>query len=200
MFLAPPEGCAEGAESPLGSQNLANAERANWGIQWAVGSEHDLLDWPDDDLDPLPPMSLKQFKEALFTFPAGTGLGWDGIHPRALLRLPDDVLLEWMAFFLKCERTGKWPNNVGFVVVVLLPKTEGGFRPIGLIPFAPRVWMRMRRHAAKDWENSTDRPYLYAGSGRGSTVAAWKQQARAELAAATGGEVCANAPRPRQGI
>ena len=45
--------------------------------------------------------------------------------------------------------------------------------------------MRLRRKQAKAWEDRCDRPYLYAGTGGGSIVAAWKQAARAELAAAT---------------
>ena len=72
------------------------------------------------------------------------------------------------------------------MVVVLLPKAEGGFRPIGLIPNTPRIWTRVRRIEAKAWEISCDRKYLYAGAGRGATVAAWKQAARAEVAAAGG--------------
>ena len=171
--------------TPLATQNAANSERQAWGTQWAVDSAHDVLVWPET-LDPLPPMSLKRFKDTLASFAAGTGLGWDGVHPRALLRLPDDVLLQWMALLLKCERFGIWPRQVGIVVVVLLPKTDGGFRPIGLLPFLPRVWMRARRDDAKLWEVRCDRPFLYAGSGRGSTVAAWKQAARAEVAAASG--------------
>ena len=108
------------------------------------------------------------------------------MHQRALLRLPDDVLLQWMALMLKCERFGRWPRQVGIVVVVLLPKADGGFRPIGLLPHLPRIWMRARRDEAKQWEVKCDRPFLYAGSGRGSTVAAWKQAARTEVAAASG--------------
>ena len=73
------------------------------GVQWDVDAQPDQLEWPVET-EPLEPMSLSQFREALFTFPAGTGLGWDGIHPRALLRLPDDMLQQWMAFYLKCER------------------------------------------------------------------------------------------------
>ena len=46
--------------------------------------------------------------------------------------------------------------------------------------------MRVRRIEAKAWEISCDRKYLYAGAGRGGTVAAWKQAARAEVAAAGG--------------
>ena len=116
-------------------------EKVRWGIQWDSEAEADQLEWPDDT-DSLEPISLCLFRQALFTFPAGTGLGWGGIHPRALLRLPDDVLLLWLALFIKCEREGRWPVGVGVgvvVVVVLLPKPDGGFRPIGLIPNTPRI-------------------------------------------------------------
>ena len=84
------------AGTPVGAQYAANVEKARWGIQWDSEAEADQLEWPDDTAT-LEPISLSQFREALFTFPAGTGLGWDGIHPRALLRLPDDMLLQWLA-------------------------------------------------------------------------------------------------------
>lgn len=92
----------------------------------------------------LPAMSLERFKRTLFSFAAGTWLGWDGVHPRALLRLPDPTLRRWMALMLKCERHGLWPVNVGMVVIVFLPKGDGTFRPIGLLPHLLRVWMRAR--------------------------------------------------------
>lgn len=95
---------------------------------------------------------LQDFKDALFSFSANTGLSWDEPHPRALLRLPDELLRDWMAFFEKCDFLGSFPTKVGTVIAVLLPKQEGGFRPIGLLPFAPRVWMRLRREHAKRWE------------------------------------------------
>ena len=45
--------------------------------------------------------------------------------------------------------------------------------------------MRCRRDTAKVWEVKAERSYLYAGAGKGSTIAAWKQAARAEIARAT---------------
>ena len=71
-------------------------------------------------------------------------------------------------------------------MVVLLPKTDGGRRPIGLIPALPRIWSRVRRSIAKEWEKPKSRAYLYGGAGMGADVAAWKQFARAELAAVSG--------------
>ena len=154
-------------------------------MEWAVGKPHDLIEWPDET-DTLPPICLRRFKAALFTFPSNTGLGWGGIHPRALLRLPDEVLYRWIALMRTCGQLGVWPESMGVGIIVLLAKADGGWRPIGLLPHLVRTWMRVRRDVAKDWESHCNRKYLYAGVGKGSTVAAWKQAARAEIAAATG--------------
>ena len=67
------------------------------------------------------------------------------------------------------------------VVIVLLPKGDGTYRPIGLLPWMPRLWMRARRIYATTWERINDRSWIYAGVGKGADVAAWKQAARAEL-------------------
>ena len=89
------------------------------------------------------------------------------------------------------ERVGRWPRNVGHVLVVLLAKPAGGFRPIGLFPSIVRVWMRIRLADAVVWQSAYDRPWLYAGAGKGAEVAAWRQAARAEQAAARGWDYAA---------
>ncbi len=76
--------------------------------------------------------------------------------------------------------------EVALVIIVLLPKTDGGLRPIGLLPLLPRVWMRARRDQAQRWERYHGRDYLYAGEGKGADIAAWKQAARAEYATTVG--------------
>ena len=86
----------------------------------------------------------------------------------------------------RCEKEGQWPLAVRLVVIVLLSKSDGGFRPIGLLPLLPRIWMRARRDAAQQWERANARDYLYASEAKGATVAAWKQAARAELAVSLG--------------
>ena len=60
--------------------------------------------------------------QAAMTFLVGTGLGWDGIHPRAICRLSKPTL-EWLAAVIyHCEVTGEWPRAVDIVVIALLPK------------------------------------------------------------------------------
>ena len=68
------------------------------------------------------------------------------------------------------------------VLMALIPKTDGGRRPIVLLPLLPRIWMRARHSIVQAWERSNDRDYLYAGPGKGALVATWKQAARAEIA------------------
>ena len=106
------------------------------------------------------------------------------MHPKALLRLPEAVLDAIISLLHMCECAGHWPERIALAIVVLLPKPDDGFRPIGLLPALARIWSRARRDVALQWEGMQSRKYLYAGEAKGTTVAAWKQVARAELAAA----------------
>ena len=55
-------------------------------------------------------------------------------------------LLQWLVLILKhAERTGQWQKAVELIIIVLLPKPDGGFRPIGLLPLLPRLWRRTRK-------------------------------------------------------
>ena len=73
---------------------------------------------------------------------------------------------------LAAELVGEWLDLVGWVLVVLLPKPDGGRPPIGLIPALPRIWSRMRREVVAEWERSNTRSYIYWGAGMGAEVAA----------------------------
>ena len=97
-----------------------------------------------------------------------------------------DLLVRVM---LKCEEDGEWPEAIALVIIALLPKTDGGYRPIGLMPFLPRLWSRVRRRCARKWEEENARTWLYAGKAKGANVAAWKQAMAAEVAATTDNKV-----------
>ena len=116
------------------------------------------------------------------TFPRKVGLGWDKLHPRALLRCTDEALLALLRFLMLVEIVGAWPDVIGIILICLIPKPEGGRRPIGLLPSVVRWWMRIRLDLVRSWQSDYDRPYFYAGPGRGADIASWRQAARAELA------------------
>ena len=124
------------------------------------------------------------FLYALTSFPNATGLGWDKVHPKAMRRANERWLKARLKLLIRCEKEGRWPKTIELVIICLLPKTDGGFRPIGLLPVLPRIWMRTRRNVTSAWERRNDRCYLYAGEGKGAQVAAWQQSARAEAASA----------------
>ena len=71
-------------------------------------------------------------------------MGWGtepphALHPRALCRLPEDTVQLIVTLLNWCEVAGAWFTQVGVVIIVLLPKPDGGFRPIGLLPTIVRV-------------------------------------------------------------
>jgi len=157
-------------------------EAVRWGQQWLCGHDYE-LPWPQDMGDALPPLDVDRLCGALLSFPAATGLGWDKMHPRAWLRLGRAALLSLLHLFSLVEAAGRWPAAVGHVLVVLLAKAAGGFRPIGLFPSIIRVWMRIRLADAVVWQSLHERPWLFASAGKGAEVAAWRQAARSEQAA-----------------
>ncbi len=172
--------------APLNRQENVEAEANDWAAHWAEGQVMPQQCWPVDADQHLPAPTPAQLRAALMSFPCATGLGWDGLHPRALTRLSDAMLMRFIDILMEAERRGRWPSVVGTVIIVLLPKAEGGFRPIGLFPTVVRVWMRLRRAAARQWEADNDRDYLYAGESRGALTAAWQMAARAEGAVGHG--------------
>jgi hypothetical protein len=69
------------------------------------------------------------------------------------------------------------------VLIVLLPKADGGLRPIGLFPTIVRIWMRARVTIARVWGSQNALPSIYGGAGMGAQRAAWEAAFIAELAA-----------------
>ena len=93
-----------------------------------------------------------------------TGLGPDAIQPRALLRLSDAGIEALAAIMRAIDTTGEWPRFTQLVMTVLLPKPDGGLRPIGLFPTLFRIWMRCRRPTIKKWRKQHARGYRYGGA------------------------------------
>jgi hypothetical protein len=171
-------------QMPMDAQSEADSECASWGAEWLVGASPPppLPLWTMSLEAPLPAPCVAAASAACRAFPAATGLGWDKMHPRALDRLPVAAMRALLRIFIMAELLGAWPIAIGVILIALLPKAEGGLRPIGLLPSLVRLWMRIRLPVAQAWQLSHERPYFYAGPAMGATVAAWRQAARAELA------------------
>eukprot|EP00973_Karenia_brevis_P027793 3830329-Karenia_brevis.AAC.1 len=167
--------------TPLCDQAAVEKEANTWARLWKEHSQY-LATFDLAGRTPPPQLVVEQVRKAALSFPAGTGVGGDNIAPRAISRL-SDALLIWLCVILTAsEALGTWPTVLHLVLIVLLPKADGGQRPIGLFPTLIRIWMRARSSVARTWEHHTHLPCLFGGKGRGAQRAAWQIAFRAEAA------------------
>jgi len=166
----------------LSDQADIEAEADSWANLWEESGEYNVPCEPplDEPLIPLMPAAVRQ---AAKTFAAHTGLGADNVAPRAVSRLSDPLLKALCSIFMAAELLGCWPKRLWLVLIVLLPKADGGRRPIGLFPSLIRIWGRARAVVARSWEAAQARPYLFGGECKGAQRAAWQAAFKAEAAA-----------------
>ena len=166
--------------TPLCDQAVVESEANAWAELWREKDNYCELDW--SGIEELPPLLPEAIRAAAASFPSGTGLGVDHIPPRALLRLSDEALTALAHILMAMERNGKWDEALNLVLIVLLAKDDGGFRPIGLFPTIIRVWMRARMVQIRTWEANNFSKELYGGKGVGAQRAAWVEAFSAEAA------------------
>ena len=85
----------------------------------------------------------------------------------------------------KLEAAGYWPDQLE-TLVVLIPKSDGGRRPIGLLPAIIRIWERCRRPIVHAWRATVSRSYNWAAKGRNPEDAVWRQALKGEVAKSEG--------------
>ena len=115
--------------------------------------------WVPQERLPLPRMSARNLKEVALTFPATTSGSIDGFHPRTLGLLPDEGLEVLAAILQAIEGLGLYPSQQMFLVIQMLGKPKGGYRPIVMFSAIARLWERARRREARAWLASMARPY-----------------------------------------
>jgi hypothetical protein len=169
--------------TPLAEQAAVELAADGWAQQWAMGDRYVQPVFDTVALTVLPLLAVYAMRAAALTFPAGTGLGGDNVSPRALARLSDEALAALACILAAAEALGAWGQAVSLVLIVLLPKPDGGLRPIGLFPTIIRLWMRARTVHARAWEAAHALPQLFGGAGMGAQRAAWTVAFRAEAAA-----------------
>ncbi|CAK0836913.1 unnamed protein product, partial [Prorocentrum cordatum] len=183
--VSPEDGHALAAAAPLSEQAALDREARGWADQWAVGEEYLEPRFPAHLLTEPQPLTAWSLDQAIASFPIGTGLGADHVAPRAILRLPSAARLRLSGILLAAERLGCWTAACNLVLIVLLPKPDGGLRPIGLFPTLIRIWMRARATAARAWEAARAPPSVFGCAGRGAQRAAWVAAFAAEASAAS---------------
>ena len=173
---------------PASDQATVESIASKWAELWEADATYRSPALAEADGEVLKPLTAADILLAAKSFPAATGVGADAISPRALTRLPQELLEELASLLMLAEDTGDWSTAVALVLIVLLPKDGGGYRPIGLFPTLIRVWMRARASVARDWEELTASPSQYGSKGMGAQRAAWTAAFSAETATESGND------------
>ncbi|CAK0873686.1 unnamed protein product, partial [Prorocentrum cordatum] len=171
------------AVAPLSEQAALDREAAGWAANRVVEGAYRKPAFPQHLLPAPEPIALWGLDLAVVSFPICTPLGADSVAPRAILRLLEAACLMLIQILLAAERLGRWSDACNLFFIVLLPKPDGGLRPIGLFPTLVRVWMRARATVALAWEAARTLPAVFGSAGRGSQRAAGAASFAAEAAA-----------------
>ena len=178
----------EGDGPPLDRQGRVEALARQWRSDvWAPKADAlTELDFDGLQYQELPRPSVVEVRAAAQTFPATTGLGVDMWHPRLFAWLPDDGLQGWIDLMMIAERKGWLPAAMETLTVVFIPKGSGGVRPIGLFTASQRLWGKVRRQIAAQWEREHQRAFFWGGAGKSVEQCVWEQCLDGEYALATG--------------
>ena len=74
---------------------------------------------------------------------AATVLGVDRMRPRHFELLSDQAVEAYADLINKSWRSGRWPRQMSLVILAMIPKSDGNFRPVGLLPMPYRLLMNI---------------------------------------------------------
>ena len=175
----------------LAIQAMLDSDREAWKQIWSRFEGETSAPWRSATLPTwageLPTLDGSSIAKAAKKFKRKTSLGCDAFHPRWLCWLTGDVLQTLAKLLMTIEKWGIWPGMVKTILVMQIPKSDGGRRPIGLLPTLVRVWEKARKPIVEAWRSSVERGYNFAAKGKSSETAAWVQAHNAEVAISNGG-------------
>ena len=132
----------------------------------------------------LPALAPDTIRRAAREFSTHTAMSTDGFAMRHFALLSDDALALVSQLFECMEMLGTIPQQLRYVLVVLIPKATTGLRPIGIYCALYRLWAKCRTAMAHSWENLNPRPYFAASKGRAVTDPIWRHAVAVECGVA----------------
>ena len=184
----PTEVLASGVQSgdPM---HLLAAEGDLFAKHWQAQRSRQSLGLPDLVLtgQPGPPVPVHVIRAVSRSYSIATAQVQDGFHVAHFAMLSDGALACLARIFALMEITGLVPRQVENIILAMIGKPRGGYRPIALFAAFCRIWARCRAHYVKAWQISFDRPFFACAKGRAPYDTVWRQAIRAERAVLTGG-------------
>ena len=177
-----------GEKRTASPQEVLQHDLEEWRAIWCRDGSPKEAPWREAVLNDagLPPITAEQVGKAARTFPTETSIGCDSFPPSAIASLSVQLRACIADFLNLLEEEGAWPHKAAATLIHLIPKSDGGRRPIGVLPSIVRVWERIRKLVVQDWLRRNSRAYDWASQGRSSEGAAWHQSLLDEAAKADG--------------
>ena len=147
------------------------------------------------DFDPLaemlPILDAVALQEVLRAYAVASAVSLDGLHMKhpSLVAYSGAAALALVLALM--ELVGELPLSVSWVVMALLAKPAGGFRPIGIFPMIYRLYGRLRLPILRAWEDKHELDEFACGPGKSAADTVWRQALASEASVASGG--CAGA-------
>ena len=107
-------------------------------------------------------------------------MGVDRTHPHSWSQASEQGVRTVLEFLELVEDSMLWRSQVEWLFYHLIPKLDGGERPIGVFATIVRIWEALRMPVMTEWLQTVDRPYDWATSGRGAEQAVWEQLVHTE--------------------
>ena len=167
---------------------LVSDALAEWKKVWEHHKGNDSVIPYIDGLEELPIISPDMIDEAIKKFAGSTAVGCDDLHPKLLLQVSTPGKWAIGALFRRCEQLQCWPtDSMMHLLMAAVPKPTGGHRLIGILPTLLRVWGRVRRPLADQWEAATPHPACWGCKGKATSEAAYTLLYKGETATLQGG-------------
>jgi hypothetical protein len=138
----------------------------------------------------LPPLSVGQLRKVSQLFSLKTASAPDGFHVRHFGLLCDQALAVLSKMLQIIELQGFRPSQASQLLIAMLEKPMGGFRPIGIFPGIYRLWMKARGPLCSQWEADHDLNCFAMGKQRGPVDVIWRQAVKSETSVGKGDAAC----------
>ena len=135
------------------------------------------------------PLTVEEIRQAAKSFSTKTSTS-DWWHPRIFGWLQDAQLqkLADIMFVWECIGTPAIPNDR--LMVKMIPKPAGGFRPIGFFPSLVRLWGKARQQCIKNWAKiNIQDGFINMAPNRRVGDSTWRHKVRSRLDASKGDTV-----------
>ena len=169
---------AEQAPPPEGEPQAPSAVASNWAQIWEgrwLSNHFDAYEAKqlcDSVIEQRPSVELTVTTDHLINAmrkSVGKAAGADAWFAADLLRLPDSFVRALLEFWNLCLDVAQLPRAWQTVRVALLPKEDGGMRPLAIASVLYRVCMTATVKALRTWSRSWLPSELYGGvEGRGA--------------------------------